>query len=362
MYKNIFLRAYTVPRDGSCLVITRDSCYKISNSTYSLISRLPGSGTEKDYLESLSFLGVKDPEGIFKKLIALKCLVWTDKSTKINNFLKELLNPAIELIPSSFQERIFPFLKEGLFKPETLFKFSLYGALTGLALSAVMPFLSGFRLSGQAILGGYENAAVVSLVLLSVLLHEFGHSVFAYLNGIGFRPIGFSVYLFFPVFYANISGVNELELKPKLSINMAGLALQSVYMCLILAAYSATGLAIFRAALLNISYLLIFNINPLINTDSYWCYKDIVAAYKGNKTVDYVAKLYSFVSFLFSLYLGYIAYNMAVQIALFAGKFSQGSWTKSGMAGALISAYILVIMLRGLVSRLKEGIVPKQAL
>jgi len=319
-------------------------------------------GTKDDYLDNLSLLGVKDPEGIFKKLIALKCLVWTDRRTKMNNLFKTLLNPAIELIPSGFQERIFPYLKDGLFQPETLFKFSLYGVLAGLALSAVMPFLSEFKLATQSVAGGYENAAVIFLVLLSVLLHELGHSIFAHLNGIGFRPIGFSIYLFFPVFYANISGVNELALKPKLSINMAGMSLQSLYMCLILLAYSATGSAIFSAALQNISYLLIFNINPLINTDSYWCYKDIVAAYKGNKTIGFIAKAYSFIAFLFSLYLGYIAYYMTAQIAVFVGNLSQGSWTKSGMVEALISAYILIIMLRGLISRLKEVIEPRQAL
>lgn len=355
MYRNIFLKSYAVRRDGAYLVITRDSCFKINDATHALLSRLPAKGTGEDYQDSLSMLGIKEPAVIFKKLVEIKCLVWSDGKTRAKNVIREVFNPVIELIPGRLQEKLFPFLKAGQFSPSSMFKFSLYGALFGLALSVTLPFFGGVLPSSAGGLGMHEGTAVIALVMLSVLVHELGHSSFAFLNGIGFRPIGFSMYLFFPVIYTNISGVSQLDLKPKLSINLGGLALQGIFLGLLAAGYLYSGLGLLYNAAQYISYLIIFNMNPLINTDTYWCHKDMVSAYKGNRVVDLIDKVYSLLSLLFTAYLLYISYILSASVISFFVRAARGSWTLGGIAGVMIKAYVVIIMARGIYARIKTA-------
>lgn len=361
MYRNIFLKAYAVHRENSYLVITRDSCFKISEATHALVAKLPAKGTEKDYLDRLGELGIKDSAAVFKKLVEIKCLTWTDGKARFRRVAKEVLNPVIELIPSRLQERLFFFLRAARFPPDSLFKFSIYASLFGLALAIAMPFWSGFLPYTSGFFGAYEGAAVMALVALSVLVHELGHSFFAYLNGIGFRPIGFSMYLFFPVFYANISGVSELELKQKLSVNLGGLALQGLFMGVMTAAYLLSGQGVLYTALLYISYLIIFNMNPIINTDTFWCYKDTISAYKGNRVAELIDKVYSLLSFIFTIYLFYISYKLVSGVAAFAVQTFIGNWTAGGLAGALLNTYVAVILVRGIISRVKVLLNPQEA-
>jgi hypothetical protein len=361
MFRNVFAKSYAVRHGNAYLIITRDSCFKISEATHSLVSRLPPKGEKKDYLDSIAALGIPDAGGIFRKLVEIKCLVHFDGKERLKNLSKELLNPVIELIPGRFQEKLFPFLRSGQFTPEALFKFSLYASLFGLVLAVALPFWAGFLPHSEGFFGPHEGTAIMFLVALSILVHELGHSSFAYLNGIGFRPIGFSIYLFFPVFYANISGVSQLELKPKLSINLGGLALQSIFMGLLSAIYLFWGLSAISSALQYISYLIIFNMNPMINTDTYWCYQDVMSAYKGNRIAELVRKIYSLLSFLFTIYLLYVAYNLAAGVVFLVAKAAGGFWTAGGVVGALVSCYVLIVLGRGIFSRFTQVFNPREA-
>lgn len=349
--KNVFLNNYAVPRGGSWLVVTGDSCFKISASTKNIISRLPRKGPPADYLGELRRLGVPEPEKILAKLVEIKCLVPGSENPWHKTLLKYLLNPALEFFPSKLQDRVFFFLKDAEFTGEALFRFALASCLLGLLLSALFSF-TGFSAGRGIALTAGEQGAVFAIILLSILVHEAGHSIFAYLNGIGFRPIGFSLYLMYPVFYANVSGIGELPLKPKISINLAGLALQSLFMAGVVIAYLATGWGAYFVVTQYLAFLLLFNLNPLLNTDGYWCYKDIVSAYKGNRYAVFSEKIYSVAMLGFTLYLVYVVWLMAKGLGAF---LFAGSWSAGGVLGALINVYILVIVAKGLIPRFKDG-------
>lgn len=350
--RNVFLDNYAVRRENFWLVITADSCFKVSASVKNIISRLPRNGTAAQYFEELRRLGIPEPEKILSKLVEIKCLVPALAPPWYKTLLKHLMSPAVEFVPSKAQDRFFFFLKDAEFSGEELFRFALGSCIFGLALSAVFLAVKGFSAAQGSALTPEGQGAVFALILLSILVHEAGHSVFAYLNGIGFRPIGFSLYLLYPVFYANVSGIGELSLKPKISINLAGLALQSLFMGGIYFAYLATGWPVYYVVTQYLAFLLLFNLNPLLNTDGYWCYKDVVSAYKGNSYAVAAEKVYGAAAFCFSLYLAYVVMLMANGLVSF---FASRSWTTSGIFGAAINGYILVIVIKGLISRFRES-------
>jgi hypothetical protein len=243
------------------------------------------------------------------------------------------------------------FIKKNSFSEQALFVFSIFGASIGLFLSAFFSVL-WFYSGSLTLFDATERGAVLVVVLLSILVHELGHSVFAYLNGIGFRPIGFSVYLLYPVFYANVSGIGELGLKPKISINLAGIALQSWFMLGVLIAWVFTGWSPYYTSLQYLSFLVLFNLNPLLTTDGYWCYKDLVTFYKGKPHAIYAERLYAIATFVFSLYLLGMAWAMTKNLWFFV--FS-APWSFGGFMGAFLNLYLLVLVSRGLVLRLKDS-------
>ena len=60
------------------------------------------------------------------------------------------------------------------------------------------------------------------LVILGSLAHELGHSFASMAAGIGLRPIGFSVYLIYPVFYTNVSGIEKVGLNERVLVDCGG--------------------------------------------------------------------------------------------------------------------------------------------
>lgn len=347
MLRNVFKDQYSVQRGESLLVIGATSCHELSVPAYKLLSKLPARGSEPDFLNELGRLGAAEPERILRKLVTTGCLAPYRPWYARERLLRSILSPSVGLIPGRLQQKIFSFLKPGLYPGETLFRFTAAAAAAGLLCALPLLFFD-WRTAARVSEGGMLLPA---LLLLSILVHELGHSSMAHLNGIGFRPIGFAVYLVYPVFYTNVSGVGELPLKRRLSVNLGGLAFQSAFVFLLLLVYAVTGGQVILAAVFYILYLLLFNLNPLISTDGYWCWKDVMDAYREHPRAKYFQRGYDALSVVFSVYLLYVAYVLLETVL--------GYFRLFGLAGAapgwqvIANAYVFLILLKGVHDRLK---------
>ena len=140
------------------------------------------------------------------------------------------------------------------------------------------------------------------LALAGGLAHELGHSFAAAAAGIGLRPVGLSIYLIFPVFYTNVSGIETLPLRDKALIDCGGFTSQGIFLLFLLLAASLTGNSLFAEAVRWIMVLVFFNLNPFFRTDGYWLYKDLQASFEKTRLAKIVHITYFAAFTAFSFY------------------------------------------------------------
>ena len=175
---------------------------------------------------------------------------------------------------------------------------SLVGLLWGAFLA-----LAGNQTAIPVSLAGHSDWIYVFLLALAGgLVHELGHSFAAAAAGIGLRPIGLSVYLIFPVFYTNVSGIETVPLRDKALIDSGGFLFQGIFLLLLLFAASLTGYFLFAEAVRWIMMLVFFNLNPFFKTDGYWLYKDLQAGFAKNQLAKVVRVVYLSAFTVFSVY------------------------------------------------------------
>ena len=123
---------------------------------------------------------------------------------------------------------------------------------------------------------------LIGLIIL-FLFHEIGHCTALQFFGKNSKGIGFGFYFFSPVLFADVNPSWTLSPNKKMVVDIGGFYFQFIITTVYLVFYEITD----QAALLNIAYLsyviLIFNMNPLINTDMYWFISDALHHVNLNK-------------------------------------------------------------------------------
>lgn len=355
IYENHLKGAYSVKSGEKTLAITDTSCYNLPEATAWLTANLPEAGLKKDYLVSLSGFGLADPEKIFDKLLAIGALR-VKEVRSLKSWLGTIFSPKIRLLPAQWQERGLALLGIG---PAGLGRASgfllwpaLLGALWGLWLLAG----GGDRLLPAASGGKASGAVVLVLVVISSLVHELGHSFAAAASGIGLRPIGFSVYLIYPVFYTNVSGIDKLDLKAKAFVDTGGFLLQSVFILGLLIFSAAAGSASAAEAVRWIMAMVLFNLNPFFRTDGYWLYKDTYSELKQNRWMRAVHYLYLLAFVLFSVYfLRFVLVRLGNIWGDLTTLARSPSYFFSGGYRVVLGAYFIFVGLSGGLRRFHEG-------
>lgn len=354
-YENHLKGVYSVKTGEKTLAITDTSCYNLPEATAWLTANLPGAGAKNEYLASLSALGLAEPEKIFEKLMAIGALqVKPERSWK--SILKAIFSPKIRLLSAQWQARVLALLRvgpEGLRRASVLFLWpALLGAFWGLWLLAG----GGDKLLPAAAGGKASGAAVLVLVVVSSLVHELGHSFAAAASGIGLRPIGFSVYLIYPVFYTNVSGIEKLGLKAKAFVDTGGFLLQSVFILGLLLFSAVTGSASAAEAVRWIMAMVLFNLNPFLRTDGYWLYKDTYSELKRNRWMRAVHYFYLLAFLLFSIYfLRFLFVRLGNIWGDLARLAQEPSYFFSGGYRVVLGAYFVFVGLSGGLLRFREG-------
>lgn len=302
VYENHLKFAYSVSSEGKRLAITATSFYRLTEETSGLIEELPADGHRDLFLKCLSELGLNAPEEIFNRLVVIGALTEKRRPSPRAIF-KGIFNPRIQIITPQIQERFLSLfgvdLKAGINRRVVILAgISLAGLLWGSFLALV-----GHQKAIPTLLTGHPHwAHVFLLALAGGLVHELGHSFAAAASGIGLRPVGLSVYLIFPAFYTNVSGIETVPLRNKTIIDCGGFLFQGIFLFLLLITASLTGFFLFAEASRWIMVLVFFNLNPFFKTDGYWLYKDLQAAFVKNRAIRIVHIVYFAAFTAFSAY------------------------------------------------------------
>lgn len=317
IYHNHLKGEYTVENGNNSLIITSSSCYRMNETTLSLIDYLPELGSREFYIQTMSSMGIEKGMVIFDKLVNIGALTVKQKNKKFRKMFFSIIMPDIKLLSSDWQKKALKTVGinlQGEWVKKNLRAISFISAI-GIFLSFLISF-SGVYTQLVKMSFGYtpQTAYLLAMVLLGSLIHEIGHSFTAASVGIGLRPIGFSIYLFYPVFYTNVSGMEKLSLSEKILIDCGGFITQSFYLLILWVFWFFSKDILFLEAVRWISLIMVFNFNPLLRTDGYWLYKDIRKEFENNKIVVYLHYIYIAAFYSFTLYLFYYLFARVEQI------------------------------------------------
>jgi len=355
IYENPLKRAYSVRCGNKFLAITDKSCYSVAEETLWLTEQLPEKGERTQFSSALAALGINEPDKILEKLLAIGAL--TDKPARNwKTALLSIISPNIRLFSAQMQERMLNSLRLSALRLRRVFPILIWPALAGVLLGLWLLAGGGERMLPASAFGSAKWLAVLSLVVLGSLAHEIGHSFAAAVCGIGLRPIGFSVYLIYPVFYTNVSGVDRLPLKKRVLVDSGGFILQSVYVLLLLLAAVLLDSPSAAEAVRWTMLIMLFNCNPLLRTDGYWLYKDTYSEHKNKVWMRAVHYIYLLAFFAFSAYFLRFIWLRMVNIWMELNLlWHTPSYFMHGGYKVVIGAYFILIGFFGGVRRFQEG-------
>ncbi|AQX06842.1 hypothetical protein BAX97_04440 [Elizabethkingia meningoseptica] len=120
-----------------------------------------------------------------------------------------------------------------------------------------------------------ESYFIISFCFfISVIIHELGHASACKYYNIEHGSIGFAIYLYFPVFYADVSNAWLLPRKKRVIIDFAGIYFQSIFLIPFIICFFAIGNPIAYYIIFSIFFSFILDLNPFFKFDGYWIISD----------------------------------------------------------------------------------------
>lgn len=158
----------------------------------------------------------------------------------------------------------------------------LYDARLALVLLAANAAALVWFVTQQPMLGlhlrdldGVTFLGVYALLHCGLLLHELGHAAAAARFGLTPGPIGFGFYLYFPVFYSDVTAAWLLPRKQRVVVNLGGLYFQSLFASLLIALWIVSPAPVLRLTVLFNCFMMISTLNPMLRWDGYWVFADL---------------------------------------------------------------------------------------
>lgn len=117
---------------------------------------------------------------------------------------------------------------------------------------------------------------VITLVYVSIFVHEFGHIAACSRFGIRHGGVGFGFYLFlFPVLYADVTNIWQANRELRIITNLGGIYSQLLYAGLLTVGYMLTQYAPLLVAALATTAAALWQFNPFVRHDGYWLLSDL---------------------------------------------------------------------------------------
>ncbi len=113
-----------------------------------------------------------------------------------------------------------------------------------------------------------------------LIIHEFGHASALYAFGLIPKEICFGIYMYFPVFYTDVSGAWMLDKKKRIVVDCGGFYFQIILSAILILACKLTGKdsLLLKVLLWDNLFMILYNLNPLFRFDGYWLFSDFLDA------------------------------------------------------------------------------------
>jgi putative peptide zinc metalloprotease protein len=139
-------------------------------------------------------------------------------------------------------------------------------AVISFAYRENVAWLSDITVHGAAIL--------IVLITIQVLWHEFGHATALVRYGGKNPEIGWGIYLWYSVFFTDLSEAWQMSRKERFHIDLAGMYFQSMFLGVFCLLWLETRQHIWLYAIYGTDLHLANNLNPFLRMDGYWALID----------------------------------------------------------------------------------------
>ncbi|QBD77708.1 hypothetical protein EPA93_17600 [Ktedonosporobacter rubrisoli] len=241
---------------------------ELSPLAYELLKKVAAGDSFSAIAQGVSTAGkahvsADEVQKAYETIIAKIKKIDGDQQTRQKDFWLKF-----SLVPAS---RVQQFASLLTFLFQAPIAFSLLSALVILLACALKQGLSQIILQPDPL----TLLLAYSLFLISLLMHEFGHSSACVKGGIKPSEIGLAVYLIFPVFYSDVSASWQLSRWRKVRVDTAGVYFQLCAAVLYLLIWLIARQPAFQLALAMILGSCLFSLNPFLKFDGYWVLSDL---------------------------------------------------------------------------------------
>jgi putative peptide zinc metalloprotease protein len=122
-----------------------------------------------------------------------------------------------------------------------------------------------------------EYLVNLCLLVLVIMIHEFGHASAQMRFGLPAGGIGFQLYHYIPAFFTNVSASWRLKPRQRVVVDLGGIYFQSLASSILYLLYLETHYLPFMLAVLVSDVLCLVSINPFLRFDGYWLLTDALA-------------------------------------------------------------------------------------
>jgi putative peptide zinc metalloprotease protein len=119
-------------------------------------------------------------------------------------------------------------------------------------------------------------AGIYVVFFIATFVHELGHSSACYHFGAKPGAIGIGLYLYFPVFYTDVTDVWKLKRNERATVDIAGIYFQSLLLPILYIIYLASDNLIYIYAIYLLTFSSLTSLNPLFRFDGYWLVSDVI--------------------------------------------------------------------------------------
>lgn len=122
-----------------------------------------------------------------------------------------------------------------------------------------------------------EYLANLGLLLVVILIHEFGHAAAQLKFGVPTGGIGVQLHYYIPAFFTNVSASWALKPSRRVVVDMGGVYFQGLAASILYLIYLQTGSLAFLTAIVISDVLCLISLNPFLRFDGYWLLSDVLA-------------------------------------------------------------------------------------
>ncbi len=257
------------------VVAGKNRRFEISENIYLLISLIDGKTSPEQIAEKYSErtntkISVEEVNRIIKHYLTDNGILESGNADKNVSRKKSVLAFKKTVLPQKYLRRLTDIFKYMFVKPVFVLTLSFLLFFTAC-------FFFFFDSSGMFLtsLEGKDMIPVYLIFFITTFFHELGHASSCRYYNAKHGDIGIGLYLYFPVFYTDVTDAWKLNRQQRGMVDIAGIYFQMLFIPFLFVVYLIYQNLIFIKAIYLLVFSLIATLNPFLRFDGYWLASDL---------------------------------------------------------------------------------------